>query len=210
MSGPAPPPSPALNHYYSHPSPLQSSAITSVIVEPFDRVAINPSPSPSTTPTPTGISPTPGCTTPTLSHIPPNNMAMEEDSPIKPVISSQNMPIKRKIRLEMKACEVICIFFSHLFDTIIPTGRALGSPAFCSSPTGCRGRKETGWGAWSLIVLVNNSLFCDFQEDEMMDCGGTTPVGTPTPGSPSATPPPICIREQPTSTTNVRTCTCSL
>ena len=111
MSGPAPPPSPALNHYYSHPSPLQSSAITSVIVEPFDRVAINPSPSPSTTPTPTGISPTPGCTTPTLSHIPPNNMAMEEDSPIKPVISSQNMPIKRKIRLEMKACEVICIFF---------------------------------------------------------------------------------------------------
>ena len=32
----------------------------------------------------------------------------------------------------------------------------------------------------------------------MMDTGGATPVG-----SPSATPPPLCIQEQPSSTTNV-------
>ena len=106
--GSAPPPSPALHHFPPNLSPLQSSAITSVIVEPFDRVAINPSPTPSTTPTPTGVSPTPGCITPTLSHL-----AMDEDSPIKPVISSQNMPIKRKIRLEMKSSEVInCVLNS--------------------------------------------------------------------------------------------------
>ena len=36
-----------------------------------------------------------------------------------------------------------------------------------------------------------------------MEVGRNTPVGTPTPGSPSATPPPLCIREQPSSTTNV-------
>ena len=105
--GSAPPPSPALHHFFPNLSPLQSSAITSVIVEPFDRVAINPSPTPSTTPTPTGVSPTPGWITPTLSHLPINKMAMDEDSPIQPVISSQNMPIKRKIRLEMKSSEVI-------------------------------------------------------------------------------------------------------
>ena len=36
-----------------------------------------------------------------------------------------------------------------------------------------------------------------------MDTGGATPGGTPTPGSPSATPPPLCIQEQPSSTTHV-------
>ena len=101
------PPSPALHHFPPNLSPLQSSAVTSVIVEPFDRVAINPSPSLSTTPTPKGVSQTPGCITPTLSHLPSNKMAMDEDSPIKPVISSHKMPIKRKIRLEMKCSEVI-------------------------------------------------------------------------------------------------------
>jgi len=169
LSVSAPPPSPSLNHCYSNPSPLQSSAITSVIVEPFDRVAINPSPSPSTTPTPTAISPTLGCTTPTLSHLPLSNMAMEEDSPIKPVISSQNLPIKRKIRLEMKTSE------DERWD---PQQSALHQLAAVAE------RKQA-------------------EEDEMMDIGGTTPIGTPTPGSPSATPPPICIREQPSSTTNL-------
>ena len=33
--------------------------------------------------------------------------------------------------------------------------------------------------------------------------GAISPVGTPTPGSPSSTPPPLCIRELPSSTTQV-------
>ena len=33
--------------------------------------------------------------------------------------------------------------------------------------------------------------------------GNSSPVGTPTPGSPSSTPPPLCIRELPSSTTQV-------
>lgn len=157
LPGSAPPPSPAheASQCYSNESPLQISAITSVIVEPFDRVAINPSPSPSTTPTPT-----PSCATPTLCHKPIDNVPMEEAS-----TSMHNLPIKRKIRLDM----------DQPWDSQQSALHQLAAVAE---------RKQA-------------------EEDEMMEIGGNTPVGTPTPGSPSATPPPMCLREQPSSTTNL-------
>ena len=32
------------------------------------------------------------------------------------------------------------------------------------------------------------------EEEEEMEVGGLSPAGTPTPGSPSSTPPPLCLR----------------
>ena len=32
------------------------------------------------------------------------------------------------------------------------------------------------------------------EEEEEMEVGGLSPPGTPTPGSPSSTPPPLCLR----------------
>jgi len=39
------------------------------------------------------------------------------------------------------------------------------------------------------------------EQEEQMEVGGGSPAGTPTPGSPSSTPPPLCLRELPSSTT---------
>merc|ERR1719320_1587425 len=55
----------------------------------------------------------------------------------------------------------------------------------------------------TLIQLAEVAERKQEEEDEMMDTGGATPGGTPTPGSPSATPPPLCIQEQPSSTTQL-------
>ena len=41
------------------------------------------------------------------------------------------------------------------------------------------------------------------EEEEQMEVGGLSPAGTPTPGSPSSTPPPLCLRELPSSTTTL-------
>jgi len=138
LSTSIPPPSSMVNH----------SSIKSVIVQPFDMVNLSPSTS---------------CTTTTYTGNPSNIIPMEEDSPIKPIIQSQKIPIKRKIRLEKKTCE-----------------------------------EKT----WDYQQAPLHQLAERKKVDEMMDIGGKTPAGTPTPGSPTAIPPPICIWEQPSSTTN--------
>jgi len=126
---------------------LQSSDQTNVIVEPLERVIINP----STPPIHTGIFSSPIQTSPTLS-----SLALEETYLIKPVLTSHNI-------LNMR-------------------------------------NPQQSWDPQqsALLQLAAVAERKQAEEDEMMDIGCTTP----TPGSPSATPQPICIREQPTSTTN--------
>ena len=44
------------------------------------------------------------------------------------------------------------------------------------------------------IIIVMKIIKTIFPAQEQMDLGGSSPAGTPTPGSPSSTPPPLCLR----------------
>ena len=60
-------------------------------------------------------------------------------------------------------------------------------------------KKEKG----TVEVEEEEGIMKEEEEEEQMEVGGGSPAGTPTPGSPSSTPPPLCLRELPSSTTTL-------
>jgi len=104
-----------------------------------------------------------------------------------------------------------------------------GSPGNTPTPTGCasptmapmmeeeeeeiRPVLQEGWTplqqlqqqptALQQLAAVAERKAQEEEEEEEMEVGGGSVAGTPTPGSPSSTPPPLCLRELPSSTTTL-------
>merc|ERR1719361_2262355 len=145
------PPDPATSLTSSPPTKeLQSSTVSSVILEPMDR----------------------------------DGNAMERDSLSNIIVDPMDRVVlgsRSPGNIDMKQLDS-----SSPGNTPTPTG--------CTSPGPMMEEEE-------IRPVLQEAWPPMEQMEEQMDLGGSSPAGTPTPGSPSSTPPPLCLRELPSSTT---------